>query len=283
MVRRRDCATALFFFVLAAASVHAQVDLQTVLSRATAFVEAFQKEFGGMVAEERYEQDVRAVTTNILLRGRLVPPARAVLRSDFLLVRTPERWMPFRDVFERNGMPVRDREDRLSKLFLEGSRNALDQARLLMEESARYNVGNVSRTINLPTMALDFLTEAYRPRFAFTDGGRDATGRILVFKETARNPTYISTTNNRDLPAAGRFWVEEDTGRVVKTELKAIDTAVEAQIIVTYQTDPLSGAWVPARMEERYIRRGDPNEVRGLATYSNFRRFKVETTEEVAK
>ena len=282
-MRGCDGAVVLFMFVLAATSVRAQADFQTVVSRASAFVEAFQKDFGGMVAEERYEQDVRAITTNILLRGRVAPPARAVLRSDFGLVRTSDRWLPFRDVFERNGMPVRDREDRLSKLFLEGSRSALEQARLLMEESSRYNIGNVSRTINLPTMALDFLTELYRPRFAFTDGGRDETGRILVFKETGRNPTYIATTNNRDLPATGRFWVEEETGRVVKTELNAIDTAVDARITVTYQTDPASGAWVPARMEERYIRRGDPNEVRGLATYSNFRRFKVETTEELAK
>lgn len=276
-------ATFLLVFVVAATPARTQSDFQTVVSRAGAFVEAFQKDFGGMVAEERYEQDVRAVTTNILLRGRAAPPARAVLRSDFGLVRTADRWMPFRDVFERNGMPVRDRDDRLSKLFLQGSRDALDQARLLMEESARYNIGNVSRTINLPTMALDFLTEVHRPRFAFTDGGRDETGRILVFRETARNPTYIVTTNNRDLPATGRFWVEEESGKVLKTELVAIDTAVDARITVTYQTDPVSGAWVPARMEERYVRRGDPNEVRGLATYSNFRRFKVETTEEVAK
>lgn len=276
-------ATILLVFVIAATSARAQSDFQTVVSRASAFVEAFQKDFGGMVAEERYEQDVRAVTTNILLRGRAAPPARAVLRSDFGLVRTSDRWMPFRDVFERNGMPVRDRDDRLSKLFLQGSRDALEQARLLMEESARYNIGNVSRTINLPTMALDFLTELHLSRFAFTDGGRDEVGRILVFKETARNPTYIVTTNNRDLPASGRFWVEEESGKVLKTELVAIDTAVDARITVTYQTDPVSGAWVPARMEERYVRRGDPNEVRGLATYSNFRRFKVETTEEVAK
>lgn len=190
--------------------------------------------------------------------------------------------MPFRDVFERNGSPVRDREERLSKLFLENRRKAFEQAQAIMEESARYNVGNIRRTINVPTMALDFLTYFHRERFAFTDGGRDEIGRILNFTETGR-PTYITTTNSRDLPVTGRFWVDEVTGRVERSELHALDPLVEAHITVTYRTDPTSGGWVPERMEESYKRRGDPAEVRGIATYTNFRRFQVTTTEEVAQ
>ena len=96
-----------------------------------------------------------------------------------------------------------------------------------MAESARYNVGNVNRTINVPTIALDFLTYLYRQRFSFTDGGRDGLGRILDFVETGR-PTYVVTTNSRDLPVTGRYWVDEPTGRVERTELHAVDTAVEA-------------------------------------------------------
>lgn len=286
-VRPRDTATVLLLIVLAATPAPAQTDLQTVVARVSAFVQDFQKNFGLMVAEERYEQNVRALTNNILLRGRTplsTAPTRAVLRSDFLLVRSPDgRWLPFRDVFEHNGTPVRDREDRLAKLFLERARDALDQAKMIMDESARYNVGsNISRTINLPTMALDFLIQPHLPRFVFTDAGRDETGRIIAYREQG-SPTYVVTTNNRDLPVTGRYWVDEVTGRVEKTEMKAVDVAVQAQITVTYRTDPASGAWVPERMEEQYLRRGDPNEVRGLATYSNFRRFKVETSEEVVQ
>ena len=286
-MRRREAATALFLFVLAATSVRGQEDLQIVVSRAIAFVETFQREFGMLVSEEHYDQDVRAVSSTFFLRGRGAPnpatPVRTVLRSDFLLVRTTEGvWMPFRDVFERNGRAVRDREDRLSKLFLENSHNGLEQARKIMEESARYNVGNISRNINLPTLALDFLTDTYRSRFEFTDGGRDDIGRILIFKEVGR-PTYVVTTGQRDLPVTGRFWVDEATGRIEQTQLDALDTAVQAHITVRYQSDLASGTWVPARMEERYVRRGDPAEVRGLATYSNFRRFQVQTTEEVAR
>ena len=83
-----------------------------------------------------------------------------MLVSDFLLVQVPgEGWTPFRDVFERNGQKLRDREERLAKLFLNGaSRSSFDQARQIMLEGARYNIGTIERTINLPTLPLVFLT-----------------------------------------------------------------------------------------------------------------------------
>ena len=72
-------------------------------------------------------------------------PTETVLVSDFLLVQVPgEGWLPFRDVFERDGKQVRDREERLAALFLKGSsRSAFEQARAIMDEGARYNIGNV--------------------------------------------------------------------------------------------------------------------------------------------
>jgi hypothetical protein len=70
---------------------------------------------------------------------------------------------------------------------------------------------------------------------------------------------------------------------VLRTELDAIDTSVEAHIAVTYEMESALGMWVPARMEERYRRRRDPIEVQGVATYSRFRRFQVSTSEEIAR
>jgi hypothetical protein len=104
---------------------------------------------------------------------------------------------------------------------------------------------------------------------------------VIEFKETGR-PTFISTTGGRDLPVNGRFWIDEQTGTILRTELHAVDTSVEAHITVTYQKDNGTGLMVPARMEERYRRARDPMEVRGVATYSRFRRFQVSTSEEVA-
>jgi hypothetical protein len=209
-----------------------------------------------------------------------------VLVSDFLLVQLPgEGWLPFRDVFERDGKQVRDRQDRLAALFLKGSsRSAIDQARAIMGEGARYNIGNVSRNINVPTLVLPFVTAQHRERFSFKAGKRDdrEPGTVIEFRETGR-PTFISTTGGRDLPASGRFWIDEQDGTVLRTELRAVDTGVEALIVVTYEPDPGIGLRVPVRMEERFRRSRDPMEIRGVATYSRFRRFQVSTSEEVAK
>jgi hypothetical protein len=276
--------------------------LGELLDRASRYVESFQRNFGSVVAEERYQQTLRRVlgaNTTSVQRGGM-GPVETVLVSDFLLVQVPgEGWLPFRDVFERDGKQVRDRQERLAALFLKGSsRSAFDQARAIMSESARYNIGNVSRNINVPTLPLPFLLAQNRPRFSFKPGTprrcsgcpereskdkRDGNvpGFVIEFNETAR-PTFISTTNGHDLPVSGRFWVDESDGTVLRTELHALDTNVEAHITVTYEPDPSIGIRVPVRMEERIRRARDPMEIRGIATYSRFRHFQVHTSEELA-
>lgn len=261
-----------------------EVDVFALVDRASAYVDRFQQDFGSVVSEERYEQTLRPSPGN-LTSTRRQGPVHTVLRSDFLLVQVPgEGWLPFRDVFERDGDQVRDREERLARIFLSGGRDAFEQGRAVMNEGARYNIGNVSRNINVPTLALVFLTDRHRHRFDFKLGKRDdsAPGVVVEFKERTR-PTFVRTEGNRDLPVQGRLWLDESSGTVLRTELEAIDTAVEAHITVTYEREATLGLWVPARMEERYRRRRDPMEVHGLATYSKFRRFQVSTSEELAK
>jgi hypothetical protein len=265
--------------------VQAQSDVSILVAKATAYVDTFQTEFGSVVSEERYEQRIRRAVAagNSTTSSRNRGASETVLVSDFLLVQVPgEGWLPFRDVFERDGRKVRDREDRLANLFLKGSSGpTFEQARKIMNEGARYNIGSIERNINTPTLMLAFLTPLHLYRFTFSDGGRDDAGTIVNLEETAR-PTYVSTTGGRDLPVAGRFWIDEATGTVVKTQLDAVDTALEAHIIVTYRRDDTLGVWVPARMDERYRRRGDSVEVVGTATYSRFRRFQVSTSEDLA-
>jgi hypothetical protein len=281
-MRLAALATAIGFVLVPTA--HAQVSLEELLARAGAYVESFQRNFGSVVAEERYEQTMRRApgsNTSSVQRGGS-GPTETVLVSDFLLVQVPgEGWLPFRDVFERDGKQVRDREERLAKLFLGGSRNAIDQARAIMNEGARYNIGNIERNINTPTLPLPFLT-LLKGRFTFKLVKRedDDPGEVIEFKETGR-PTFITTAGNRDLPVNGRFWVDARDGTVLRTELHAVDTSVEAHITVNYELDAGTGLRVPARMEERYRRGRDPNEVRGVATYSRFRRFQVSTSEEI--
>jgi len=270
-----------------APAARAQSAFSDVLARAGAYVESFQRNFGSVVAEERYEQTIQrtlGANGSVVQRGS-GGPVHTVLVSDFLLVQVPgEGWLPFRDVFERDGKQLRDREERLAAIFLTGSRTAIEQARAIMNEGARYNIGNIDRNINVPTLPLPFLTPLHRHRFAFKAGKRDDgdEGVVIEFRETAR-PTFITTTGGRDLPVTGRFWVDEQAGTVLRTELHALDTSVEAHITVTYHHDSGTGLMVPGRMEERYRRGRDTMEVRGVATYSRLRRFQVSTSEEIAR
>jgi len=280
LIRVAACALAL----AAPPALRAQSAVSALIDRASAYVDEFQRRFGSMVTEERYEQSVQEPTS---LGPRSARPQleRVVLVSDFLLVQVPgEGWTPFRDVFERNGQKVRDREERLAKLFLSGSsRSAFDQARQIMREGSRYNIGTVERTINIPTLPLAFLTPAHRGRFTFEIEKRDeADGTVVEFREV-RTPTYIATTGGRDLPVSGRFWLDETSGAIRRSELDAVDTSVEAHIKVTYRLDDGLQLWVPVRMEERYRNRVSPAEVRGVATYSRFRKFQVNTSEEIAQ
>ncbi len=178
------------------------------------------------MSEERYEQRLRRIAvpggSSVQQRG-FGGPQETTLVSDFLLVEvTGEGWLPFRDVFERDGKPVRDRDERLATIFLKGGRNAFDQARAVMDEGARYNIGNISRNINTPTLALAFLTERHRGRFEFKLGKRaDADPGVMIeFREKGR-PTFIATTGGRDLPVSGRFWINESDGTVLRSELDA--------------------------------------------------------------
>ncbi|HZI78194.1 MAG TPA: hypothetical protein VFD69_01710 [Vicinamibacterales bacterium] len=286
--RRSPCVSGAALAVVCALALApgalAQSEVGTLVERAAAYVDEFQRRFGSMVTEERYEQSVQ---DGVALGARSARPQweRVVLVSDFLLVQVPgEGWMPFRDVFERNGQKVRDREERLARLFLNGSsRSSVDQARQIMLEGARYNIGTIERTINLPTLPLIYLTAAHRDRFRFEIGKRDREdGTSIEFLEV-RGPTYISTRDSRDMPSAGRFWVDEATGAIRRTELDVEDPTVEAHIKVAYRLDEGLGLWVPVRMDERYRDRRTTSEVRGVATYSRFRKFQVNTSEEVAQ
>ena len=62
--------------------------LAVVVERASEYVAAFHRQFAGVVAEERYEQEVKAFARR---PGQLATPMRTELRSDLLLVRPSDR------------------------------------------------------------------------------------------------------------------------------------------------------------------------------------------------
>ena len=263
--------------------------LVDVLTRATDYVERLHDQLSGVVAEERYEQRVRAPESRGFGDYAL---ARRVLRSDFLLIRPEgaQRHYGFRDVFEVDGRPVRDRQDRLTTLFLDPSVSAQRQIQGIRAESARYNLGGVERNFNTPTFALLFLRSSHKLRFEFEritdssprlglDPPADDDG-VWVLRYTEVWPTtVIRGRDGRNLPAEGRFWIGAATGRVLLTELTVDDDEVEATITVSYGPDDTMGHLVPVEMRERYDNRPQQSRVDGTATYSRFRRFQVQTQE----
>jgi hypothetical protein len=270
--------------------------LRDVLRRAASYVGGFSQRLSGMVAEETYIQDAEAGAG-----GRAPGVAHRELKSDFLLVQLegPNQFVEFRDVFEVDGRPVRDRQDRLTRLFLNPS-SAGPQAAAIVAESARYNIGRVTRTINTPLLPLLFLSAGNQSRFEFTRTTEEkpdtvkpaelgaghfavsAEAWVIEYHERARG-TVIRTPQGKDLPASGRFWLDPATGRVLMSELRSEDTLVRATVDVSFQSELLDGLSVPAEMRERYELSPDGMIVTGKATYGRFRQFSVHTDESVAQ
>jgi len=290
--------------VCAAALMLAQdVTLQAVLVRAAVYVTDFHRQLASIVAEERYVQDAvtppqkTSKTTNTTK-----PPVQALtehreLLSDLLLVKpSPDReWLQFRDVFDVDGKPVRDRTERLTKLFLRPSASTSAQIEKILNESARFNVGSIQRNINAPMMPLLFLeadnqwrfkfkrTKARAPTVAPTEGAAGAVFRVseevwVIEYEERERPTFIHSTSFSPMPARGRFWIEPSSGRVLMSEMILSNRDVHATIDVSYQSEPLLGFLVPIEMRERYEGR-DKSHIDGIATYGRFRQFQVSTNE----
>lgn len=261
--------------------------LAEVLKRSAAYVAEFRQQLSGIVAEETYRQDI-AYTARVgggSGRSRL-------LRSDLLLVKPTdsERYVELRDVFEVDGTAVRDREARVETLL--GNQVTRDaDARLgeIIAESARYNIGSITRTINTPLMALTFLDETNQKRFTFkhvekaapvfSDARDPSANDTPVFRvstemwtiayQERRGDTIIRGPDGRDRPAHGRFWINPANGSVLISELIVDNGGVIATVTVSYQSEPLMGFLVPVEMRETYIRTGE--RISGRAEYGKFR------------
>src|SRR5215467_10704506 len=136
--------------------------LEQVLARTAAYVAEFERQLSGIVADEDYTQQVSG--------GKVaVPEELRRLRSDLLLVKPAgsQDWMQFRDVYEVNGVPVHDRNDRLMKLFIDPGESVNERLRGIIRESARFNIGSIDRTMNVPLLPLRFLEQKNQWRFKF--------------------------------------------------------------------------------------------------------------------
>ncbi len=253
--------------------------VKDVLARAADWVQHFADEAVFVVAEERYEQEYRSLAASEW------QTERRDLRSEVVTVRTPPDearrgfpWVQFRDVQEVDGRPLADHQGRLERLFHDPSGEAYAQARQLVVESARFNIGPAVRTVNVPAFALFFLVAQNQSRFRFRARGEATIEgtkvQVLTYEERER-PTMIRSPRREDRPAKGTFWIDAGTGRVVRTLLAVdADRRWRTEIEVDYGCDPRLDLWVPTTMRERHARDGKETLV-CTATYSNYRRFET--------
>ena len=261
----------------------------TILSSAMRYVMNYEQQFALLVSEEHYVQELQRPPNpgDNLSRSNPGGGMRAggamnvqTIKSDFVLVQLGmdgEGWMAFRDAFEVKGKKLRNRDERLLKLFLDNDKNAFDKAARFNEASTKLHLGNVARTINIPTLGMMLLHPRVNERFEFTDGGEETiAGRVLrkaVYREAAR-PTLIKTTRGRDLALTGTIWIDPFTGTVVKTEMNAADPAVRCQVSVTFRREEGLDMWVPDKMEEYYKAALAVDDILATATYTNVRKYR---------
>lgn len=275
--------------------------LTEILLRAARFVDAYTARTTGMVLEESYVQDVQQLNRFGFRVNMRSGATHRTLKSDLLLVRpgSDDVWMQFRDVFEVDGRSRRDRSDRLQKLFLQPSKSTAARAEDIMKESARYNIGDVERTINLPLLGLMMLDRRVQPGFQFRiDDTSDLPGDVMTlpktveftppagaiavaFKET-QVQTMVRTPQGKNLPVQGRFWFAPSTGHVVLTEVRVDDWTLAAAVHVAYGIQNNIELPLPVAMHEIYENRLNSRRIEGSATYSNVREFNVKVDEQIA-
>ena len=286
--------------ILGIASTQARTTpaLADVMSRVGRYVERYGEEASVLIAVEHYAQRTQTGShaqptssivrqpvgngpTSIGFHSEVVSTYRNLV-SEFALVRSPSSsagWVGFRDVIEVDGNAVPDRDNRLQTLF-QGQAPDLEQAWHITADSARFNLGTIQRTFNIPTAVLFFFPSTNLLRFTFQRRGTERVNSInawaIDFREVS-TPTLIMTVAEKDVPASGVLWVDPADGSVLRTRLDvsgfAGDVASSAEVVVDYRRDPALRMWLPLKMTEKY--KVATFLVSGQADYSDFKRFQT--------
>lgn len=249
--------------------------LEAVLDRFATYLTSYSQAYSATVATERYTQNYRSQSVT--------------LESEFAMVRVPggREWLGFRDVLRVNGKDVTGRAGRLAELLANPAGLSMVVASRIAEESARFNIGRVRRTVNNPAIVLEILDPRHHPRFRFWVGGEDRIGGIpawvIRFAEHGR-PTIVRDSGGRDEPVDGRAWIDPERGTLLRAALRIniSDLTREAlHLDVAFGFEKPLEMWVPVRMREIYeigLRPSPmPPAQTGDATYVDYRQFVVQS------
>ena len=276
--------SAFTFSIALGAGVMSPADpsLKVVLGRAAAYSADYHQRFVALVAEERYLQRTSPERPAATTDPRSVRQER-LLKSDYIIVPDfagSNTWLGVREVLEVDGEPVTTDRERLRALLEDTTRPLAARVRALADLEARYNLGDLYRTINVPTLPLEFLLPDRQPRFRFKHSGttvvHDTPVWIVSFEERDR-PTIIQTPEGHDIPSSGSVWIDPATGAVFRSELRTgqlPNRPLRTIILVSYAHNDRFDMLLPEDMNELYVT--GRTRIEGHATYSNYRRWEAE-------
>ena len=276
-----------FWVLLVACSLPLLADepeLKTVLRRAASYAADYHQRFTVLVAEERYVQRVAPARPATPDDPSPLPPRQErVLKSDFILLHDfagANSWVGVREVLEADGQPVTTDRERLRAILEDTTQPLVARIRALADQQAKYNLGDLYRTINIPTLPLEFLLPDRQPRFRFKHRGSttvaDRPVWIVSYEERDR-PTIIRTPEGRDITSSGSFWIDPATGAVLRSELRTGQVPgrpLSTIILVSYTHNNRFDMLLPDDMNELYVT--GHTRIEGHATYSNYRRWEAE-------
>ena len=141
-----------------------------------------------------------------------------------------EWWLQFRDVFEVDRKPVRDRDQRLYKLFVDAKADARAQAETIQQRkrALQHRPGDADHQHPDHGDAVPRASATSRSRLQAGQGRQRQAVRaswrrlediwMIEFREIGPG-TMVKGANNRDIPSHGRVWIDSSTGRILRTEL----------------------------------------------------------------
>jgi hypothetical protein len=252
-----------------------------IRDRLDAYLLAYEPQLSSVVANERMTQ--RDGLSSDAMRQSAEPIKNREIISEVAFVGLPgdAGWLGFRRVVEVNGKKLADAGPALANLLTDGANDDFDQARLLLQESARHNLG-APRTTNLPNLPLEFLHPRNRHRLHHRLDGMEKIRGIntarMVFEEHS-TPTIIRRADGGDMKSLISAWVEPETGRLVRAQVKSRDVRIgvlpfDNVIWVDFRADEKLGMLVPYEMKEEFFA-GRFREGTGTAKYTNYRQFRT--------
>jgi hypothetical protein len=283
--RGRRCAAvivAVVGFGLTALAGRQSPDLTDVLRRSAQATARYAEQSTVILADESCQQRAYQTVTGIMSASLGVDRRR--WKAEVALVQLPTLaeaglpWVEVRDVVEVDGERLPGREERMERLFLSDPDWKTTKAREITQDSAKYNIGQSRRNINLPSIPLLWLYVVNQRRVAFQKAGEETIDGVSAWKvafQELRTPALIRDgATGEDMPSAGTFWIDPVTGDVLRAELHC-PASSENLVRVEYRVHETFGLRLPFEMTEKAVSEDRTSWAEGKCTYSNFRRFET--------